>query len=151
MKIRYGPCGIHLFSRDSGLNVLLDEQVPPRETWAKAPRHVSVALTNACDLSCSYCFAPKTPLALPYAALVGWLRELDEHGTLGVGFGGGEPTLFPQFARLCAEVAQTTGLAVSFTSHGHHLKRSLLDELKGHVSFIRLSMDGVGETYSRLR
>jgi MoaA/NifB/PqqE/SkfB family radical SAM enzyme len=151
VKMRLGPSGIHLFDRASGLNLLIDEFVPPETVWAAAPRQVSIALTNTCDLACSYCFAPKTRATLAFDRIVSWLDELDANGTIGVGFGGGEPTLYPQFADLCAYASRNTGLAVTFTTHGHHLDDALLAELKGHVHFIRVSMDGIGATYERLR
>lgn len=80
-----------------------------------------------------------------------WLDELDTHGTVGVGFGGGEPTLYPKFTDLCAYASRKTGLAVTFTTHGHHLSDTMLAELKGNVHFIRVSMDGIDSTYERLR
>jgi MoaA/NifB/PqqE/SkfB family radical SAM enzyme len=150
-KLRFGPSGIHLFDRTSGLNLLIDELIPPEGEWAIAPRQVSIALTNACDLDCPYCFAPKSRATLAFDRIVTWLKELDANGTLGIGFGGGEPTLYPRFAELCAHAANNTGLAVTFTTHGHHLEDTILALLRGNVHFIRVSMDGVGATYERLR
>ncbi len=151
VKVRRTRVGVHLFDVATGLNVLLDEvSVDPRE-WDQAPRQVSIALTNTCDLACPYCYAPKLKARLDATRVVGWLRELDDNGCLGVGFGGGEPTLFPGFVRLCSAVARQTGLAVTFTTHGHRLTAGLCDELRGSVHFVRVSMDGVGATYERLR
>jgi len=150
-KVRLGPSGVHLFDRETGLNVLLDEAQAPPESWAKAPRQVSVALTNACDLACPHCYAPKIPAALDFGRLTGWLDELDANGCLGVGFGGGEPTLYRRFPELCRQAAQRTGLAVTFTTHGHHLTNALAASLTGNVHFVRVSMDGVGRTYEALR
>ena len=150
-KIRSGPSGLHIFDRTTGLNVLLDEVKVPEAFWSRAPRHISVALTNACELSCPYCYAPKKPAALGFKRLAEWLAELDDHGCLGVGFGGGEPTLHPRFADICQYAAKSTGLAVTFTTHGHNLSDHLLDTLKGNVHFVRVSMDGVGATYEALR
>jgi MoaA/NifB/PqqE/SkfB family radical SAM enzyme len=150
-KVRFGSAGVHIFNRISGLNVLVDEFVPPEASWAAAPRQVSIALTNTCDLACSYCFAPKTRAALDFKAVTSWLNELDQNGSVGVGFGGGEPTLYKQFAELCSYAANKTHLAVTFTTHGHHLSDALLASLKGNVHFIRVSMDGIGATYERLR
>lgn len=150
-KIRYGPSGIHIFSRTNGTNVLVDEIIPPTHTWAKTPRQVSIALTNACDLSCSYCFAPKTRGSLNFNAIVPWLHELDENGSIGVGFGGGEPTLHKEFPELCQYASLNTNLAVTFTTHGHHLSDDLLAKLKGNVHYVRISMDGLSSTYERLR
>ncbi len=150
-KMRLGPDGIHLFARTSGANLLIGEVVPPESMWAAAPRQVSIALTNTCDLSCSYCFAPKTRASLDFDRIVAWLVELDANGTIGVGFGGGEPTRYRGFADLCAHASRNTSLAVTFTTHGHHLDETLLAQLRGNIHFVRVSMDGIGSTYERLR
>src|SRR5436190_523357 len=85
-KVRLGPAGIHLFDRASGVNLLIDERIPPEPEWASVPRQVSIALTNACDLACPYCFAPKTRASLAFDRVVSWLDELDANGTIGIGF-----------------------------------------------------------------
>lgn len=151
LKIRRGPDGIHLFSRINGLNLLIDEITVPETSWSVAPRQVSVALTNLCDLSCSYCYAPKYPARLNSARLCSWLDELSADGCMSVGFGGGEPTLHPEFADICRYAAENTGLAVTFTTHGQRLDERLAADLKGQVHFVRISMDGVGDTYESLR
>ena len=151
MKIRAGPSGIHLFNRTTGLNILLDEVRVPPALWAGAPRQVSIALTNACDLVCSYCFAPKTRAVLEYERLIEWLHELDENGCLGIGFGGGEPTLYRRLADLCHHVTQQTGMAVTMTTHAHRLDDGFIAALSGGVHFVRVSMDGVGDTYEAFR
>lgn len=150
-KVRLCSAGVHLFDRDSGLNVLFDEVVVPDESVARAPRYVSVALTNACELHCAYCYAPKRAATLDPERVVDWAIELDGAGCLGVGFGGGEPTAHPRFAEICARITESTSMAVTFTTHGHRLTRDMTDVLRGSVHFARLSVDGVGPTYERLR
>lgn len=150
-KVRLSRHGIHCFDRVTGLNVLLDEVPVPETRWARAPRYVSMALTNACELRCSYCYAPKKRAALEFDQVVRWAHELDHDGCLGLGFGGGEPTLYPQFPELCQRIADETLLAVTFTTHGHRMTRELARQLTGAVHFIRVSVDGVGATYERLR
>ena len=139
-KVRFSPAGVHVFDRASGLNVLLDEARPPSSTWASAPRQLSIALTNACDLACPHCYAPKTRGTLELRRLTSWLDEVDANGAMGVGFGGGEPTLYPKFTELCR-----------YEAHGHHLTEDLIAALRGNVHFVRISMDGVGSTYESLR
>lgn len=151
MKARMSEAGVHLFDRASGLNVLLDELRVPVERFSLAPRFVSVALTNACDLRCSYCYAPKIGATLKPDRVAAWATEMDHGGCLGIGFGGGEPTIHPHFADLCASISSSTSLAVTFTTHGHRLTTKLADALRGSVHFARLSVDGVGTTYERLR
>ncbi|GHG29536.1 hypothetical protein GCM10017667_78860 [Streptomyces filamentosus] len=150
-KIRLSASGVHLFDRVSGTNVLLDEVAVPVEQFSRAPRYLSVALTNACELRCSYCYAPKYAASLDRERVLQWAVELDAAGCLGLGFGGGEPTTYRQFPQLCADIAQATSLPVTFTTHGHRLTPALIDSLRGSVHFVRLSVDGVGATYERLR
>jgi hypothetical protein len=116
-KVRLGPDGIHLYGRGSGANLLIGEIVPPRSMWAAAPRQVSIALTNSCDLACSYCFAPKTHASLAFDRIVSWLKELDANGTIGVGFGGGEP--------------KRPGMEKAFEKVRH-----LLEKIPGHPELI---------------
>lgn len=151
MKNRIGPSGVHLFDRRSGLNILLDELRPEEAVWSKSPRQVSVALTNVCDLHCSYCYAPKHKASLDPDEVLSWLKELDDEGCLGVGFGGGEPTLHPDFVEICKQAAGETQLAVTFTTHGHRLTPQLVARLKGSIHFARISVDGVGRTYEEQR
>lgn len=150
-KQRCSAAGVHLFDRTTGLNVLLDEIPVPISLHSRAPRQVSIALTNRCDLACAHCYAPKSRDELRFDVVTQWLAELDSHGALGVGFGGGEPTLYPEFERLCQHVARETRLSVSFTTHGHHIDDVLAEGLRGSVNFVRVSMDGVGATYESIR
>lgn len=151
MKSRIGPNGIHLFNRISGLNILLDEFRPEETLWSTSPRQVSIAITNACDLHCAYCYAPKHKASPSTDQILGWLKELDTEGCLGVGFGGGEPTLHRDFVDLCKRVAGETQLAVTFTTHGHRITPQLVKGLKGSIHFARVSVDGVGSTYEEQR
>jgi len=151
MKFRIGPNGVHLFDRLSGLNVLLDELRPRKEEWSTSPRQVSIALTNVCDLHCGYCYAPKHKASLRTDDVLSWVKELDTGGCLGIGFGGGEPTLHPDFANICKRVADETQLAVTFTTHGHRVTPQLVECLKGSIHFTRISVDGVGRTYEEQR
>lgn len=83
--------------------------------------------------------------------MLDWLKELDTEGCLGIGFGGGEPTLHPDFVNICKRAAAETQLAVTFTTHGHRLSPQLVQRLKGAIHFVRVSVDGVGRTYEEQR
>ena len=150
-KIRAGPAGVHFFDRSKGINILVDEIKPPPNVWSAAPRQVSVALTNACDLACPHCYAPKSPATLAFQQIASWLVELDANGCLGVGFGGGEPTLYPRLTELCSFAMRETRLAVTMTTHAHRMDDQMLNELKGNLNFVRVSMDGIGRTYESIR
>jgi molybdenum cofactor biosynthesis enzyme MoaA len=110
-----------------------------------------MALTNACDLSCQFCYAPKHSASLHPERVKAWLVELDAEGCVGVGFGGGEPTLHKCLPEICEFITRNTTLAVSITSHGHFFHRGLVDKLAANIHFVRISMDGVGPTYESIR
>lgn len=151
MKQHLGQDGVHFFDRATGLNILLDEITVPIDNLSLAPKYVSIALTNLCNLKCSHCYAPKNTSTLDFERLKGWLKDLDVNGTLGVGFGGGEPFLYENLIELCDYVASETSLALSITTHGHFLTEELACQLKGKINFYRLSMDGINETYEKIR
>ena len=151
IKKRYGPDGIHLFDRNTGLNMLLDDEIPDSGIWTKSPRQVSIALTNICNLKCTHCYAPKSKAFLDKGIVKKWMKELDLAGSFGIGFGGGEPTLHPHFYELCQFGHDETSLAMTFTTHGHTLNDSLVNVIEKYIDFTRISMDGVGITYESIR
>lgn len=151
MKQHWGNEGIHFFDRKTGLNILFDEITVPVERFSLAPKYVSIALTNICNLKCSHCYAPKSSDSLDFELLKIWLKDLDANGTLGVGFGGGEPFLYEKITELCEYISSETSLALSITTHGHQLTEEIVEFLKDKVNFYRLSMDGIGSVYENIR
>jgi len=150
-KVRRSVDGVYLFNRQTGLNILLDNIVPSTNTWTISPRQVSIALTNACNLSCAHCYAPKSPVELPAEKVKIWMSELDNAGCFGVGFGGGEPLLYPELLDICVFGQNYTGLAITLTTNGLLLTENLIKKLQNRINFIRISMDGVGKTYEQIR
>ncbi len=151
MKTRKEASGIHLFDRVSGLHILLDEVKVPPESCSVAPRTVSIALTNICDLKCSFCYAPKNWDTLSLNFTLALTKKLDELGSLEITFGGGEPLLYPSFSELCNWIWNNTCLAISVTTHGHHLSKRIISEIEGKISSIRFSIDGVEPYYSEVK
>ena len=99
MRVRHERSGIHLFDRQSGTHILCDELTPVPELWSIAPRILSIALSNVCDLSCYYCYRQPTrdSLTLPFVQQV--VKAVDVLETLEVTLGGGEPLLVPYLLR----------------------------------------------------
>lgn len=151
MKLRREANGLHFYDRSSGLHILLDESPIPPESVDQGPAVVSIALTNACDLSCPFCYAPKSNHSLRPDNILGWCRDLDHLGTLEIAFGGGEPTLCPYLPDLCRTLWSETNLGISITTHGQHITRELVHALAGVVSVVRVSIDGPEPYYSSIR
>jgi len=151
MNVRKESRGLHFYDRITGWHILADEVRIPVENRDEGPEVISIAVTNVCDLSCAFCYAPKSRHMLSVQEIVRWCRELDQLGTLEVAFGGGEPTLFPGLAEACRTIWTETKLGISITTHGHHLNEQLWENLKGFVSIVRVSIDAPEPLYSSIR
>lgn len=129
-----------LFERDTGLNVLLEGE-ETQHLRRIAPRTLLIAVTNACDLTCPFCYRDQTSRSLwRYDTLLEFCQAADEWGVLEVAFGGGEPLLFPRWAEFINELYATTRLAINFTTNGTHLTTDFLQAIQGHYGQIRLSL-----------
>lgn len=129
-----------LFDRDTGLSALCDGP-ETAHLRRRAPRVVQFALTNECNLACSFCSRPAgAPSEWSAEEILALLRGLDAAGTLEVAFGGGEPLLFPDFVDLVRELHASTRLAVSATSNGTRLTPAVLEALAPCLAQLRLSV-----------
>jgi len=129
-----------LFERDSGLNVLLEGD-ETRHLRRLAPRTLLIAVTNACNLTCPFCYRDLQSRSLwRYETLLAFCQEADRWGVLEVAFGGGEPTLFPRWDDFVCELYSTTHLGINFTSNGLLLDEAFLDRIRGKYGQIRVSL-----------
>ncbi len=82
-----------MFDRATGLNVLLEGEQTAHFRRI-APRALLIAVTNACDLACPFCYRDKQARSRwTYEALLDFCRQADEWGVLEVAFGGGKIVL----------------------------------------------------------
>jgi MoaA/NifB/PqqE/SkfB family radical SAM enzyme len=129
-----------LFDRDTGLNVLLEGEETAHFRRI-APRSLLIAVTNACNLTCSFCYRDKhARSAWTYESLLQFCREADQWGVLEVAFGGGEPTLFSRWDAFLNELYETTQLSVNVTTNGTRLTGEFLQRIAGKYGQIRLSL-----------
>jgi MoaA/NifB/PqqE/SkfB family radical SAM enzyme len=108
-----------------------------------APRVVMFGITNACNLSCSFCSRDKDRASrwtLESAFAV--LRDLAQAGALEVAFGGGEPFEFPRFHELIARLHEETALALNVTTNGTRLDRAGWAPFVGRFGQVRVSLYG---------
>ncbi len=129
-----------LFERSTGLNVLLEGEETAGFRRA-APRTLLIAVTNACNLTCPFCYRDLESRSLwRYESLLQFCQEADGWGVLEVAFGGGEPMLFPRWQDFIRELHATTGLCLNFTTNGTLLTEGFLRGIAGRYGQIRLSL-----------
>lgn len=129
-----------LFDRDTGLTAICDGP-ETRHLRRRAPRVVQMAITNHCNLACTFCsrsldassdWTPDEAFDL--------LAGLARAGTLEVAFGGGEPFAFRGIDALVRRLHDETPLAVSLTTNGLLLTPTRLRALDGAYGQLRLSL-----------
>lgn len=142
----------HLFfQRATGLNVLVDEIAVAPEEVDRVPRYVQWALLDACNLECSFCYASKGGARWSRERVLGLARDLDEWGVLEVALAGGEPFAYRGFEELLGHLWDTTGMAIHVTTNGLLIPEGFAERRAGRLGQVRVSVDGVGATYERLR
>ncbi|AKF04274.1 radical SAM protein [Sandaracinus amylolyticus] len=129
-----------LFDRETGLNALIDGE-ETAHLRRQAPRVLQFALTNHCNLACTFCSRDLDARSAWTAdSAFRFLSDMAVLGTLEVAFGGGEPLVLKGFADLVARLHDETPLAVSFTTNGTRLDSALVRGIAGKVGQIRLSI-----------
>jgi MoaA/NifB/PqqE/SkfB family radical SAM enzyme len=129
-----------LFDRDTGWNALCDgaETVGLRQ---QAPRVVQFAITNVCNLACTFCSRDVDDASeWTVGSAFTFLRELAAAGVLEVAFGGGEPFAFRGYAELVQRLREQTPLAVHATTNGRLLDDARLAAVRGCHGQLRLSV-----------
>ena len=132
--------GLLLFDRRTGWNALVESE-ETHELRLVAPRFVQFAITNQCNLACTFCsrdVAAESQWTAEDAFAL--LRDLSAAGTLEVAFGGGEPFAFPAFVDLVRRLHDETELAVNATTNGLLLTDGTLRQLRGVLGQLRLSL-----------
>lgn len=149
MKLRIEPLGLHYYDRKTGLHFLLDEIETSVTEYSIAPRTLSLAITNKCNLNCSFCHIEKGKTSLSVDTIIKLCKEFDRLGTFDIAIGGGEPLLHKDLPQICKRIWEETSLGISITTNGTLLNEKLVSELKNYVSFLRISIDSVNQDVYR--
>lgn len=128
---------------------------------APPPESLTLLLTHECNLRCRMCgqwgdaganksfsaerVQEKMELAA-YKKLLNEIKEFNPHITLL----GGEPLLYPEFAKLVAEIKQR-GLHLGIITNGILLKKYAAVIVNAGVDVVSLSVDGPAEIHDRVR
>ncbi|KMY66595.1 hypothetical protein AAU61_15795 [Desulfocarbo indianensis] len=143
------PAGRRAYSYDAFIARISDMVRPAGSQPLARPLLVEWQLTNACNLSCFYCYHGEnkartagqlsTPQALSLA------RDLARSGVMQVTLEGGEPLLHPGLLDIVAEL-KNLGLQVRILTNGTRLSPDMASALAGlldpRADLIQISLDG---------
>ena len=146
-------------------NVL--SQIVDRTKWYLAPKffhvvhfptHVDIEVSVSCQMRCPMCLRKTMPKNLKSGAMDFELYkkiidECSQRGVFSVKLSWrGEPLLNPNIARM-VKYAKDKGIKdVAFLTNGERLNPDLTNQLiEAGLDWISISIDGLGETYERIR
>lgn len=101
---------------------LLGRRVP-WDSLGWLPEVVHIEITTRCDLRCPGCYVRASGALeedMPVGLFKKVVAELGKLPLLNITFGGGEPTMHPEFPAL-VRIAREAGLELAMTTNGRHL------------------------------
>lgn len=128
----------------------------------RPPVHVRIKPINACNHDCYYCAYRVSDLQLgeqmdlksiiPEDKMLEIIQDLHEMEVKSVTFsGGGEPLLYPYFAKTLRELAKF-GIQFGMNTNGATLTGDVADIIAEHGTWIRISIDGWdAQSYAKYR
>ncbi len=139
-----------LFNRSTGTkirmsfhNATADTDVPHADLHKSfAPELVDVKVTDNCPYECAHCYQGSTKGAAhaDYGFLLKLLDDLAEQRVFEVAYGGGEPTVHPDFLRLLRET-KARRIVPNFTTRNIAFVTKHAKELKDYVGKVAVSVD----------
>jgi hypothetical protein len=116
-----------------------------------SPIMAHISLTNACNLTCSFCCFANRDLSerLPKERVFKALDSFKKIGILGIEFtGGGEPSIHPDFKEIVI-YAKDLGFNLGICTNGARfgVDRPINRDIVKHFDWVRLGMYGFYEGY----
>lgn len=122
-------------------------------TTDKYPSVLVFNVTRNCNLRCRHCYsASGTKLFqdLPLGVWINAVRQASEMGVKHILLSGGEP-LARRDLHLIAREARERGIRVELSTNGTMLTRERLEELRGVVDYVGVSIDGPESVHDKFR
>ena len=120
-----------------------------REGGLHPPRILTIAVTGACNLTCSHCWVgggkPSSPPHLPSPTVLSIVHEFAALGGIGIRFTGGEPLLHPQWLTFLTSARECGYDSLSLQTNGMLLTKesvAALCKLDFPGFSIQISLDG---------
>ena len=118
-----------------------------------APTRIFLAITKKCNLQCTHCSSDsgiKENQYLSFTTLKKLLIEFKEMGVFEISLNGGEPTMHPDFFRLCKFIKELN-FPLFINSNGVYSKDQLHRLAKSNIDIIKISLAGLEKTNDSIR
>jgi len=119
------------------------------EGFLRAPLEVGIEITSQCQLKCVHCygaFGQNIKSELTTEEIFNLIDELDSLGVFAIFIGGGEPTLHPDFFKIC-EYVLSKDMNVVISTNGVDIDKEMAKEFYklGNYVGVQVSLEGPNE------
>tara|TARA_B100001778_G_scaffold330827_1_gene333981 strand:- start:9571 stop:11118 length:1548 start_codon:yes stop_codon:yes gene_type:complete len=142
-----------LMNRTSGTKIRLsfkDKPKPEKYEASTTPELVDIKITDFCPFGCSYCYQDSTKEGKhgDWNQIKTYVEAFGEQGLFELAIGGGEPTMYPQFAELL-KLCRQHGIIANFTTRSLHWfkDRELVDLVNDSVGRFAYSVESAEEMF----
>ncbi|MCP4601621.1 MAG: radical SAM protein [Proteobacteria bacterium] len=117
-----------------------------------APTLADFQITTMCPMGCPHCYASSEPDGkwVELKDIEHVFDELKKNGITQVAIGGGEPLGHPDLIQVL-ELCHSRGMVPNLTTNGIYFSPDRLAAMKKYCGAVALSLEGVGEKFSRTR
>lgn len=105
------------------------------------PINVSWMITNRCNYNCEFCFGAFEDEELDLTMAKKVVKKLAREGLKKISWAGGEPLLWPGLMKLI-KYTQDLGIQTMLISNGELITDEVAKELKLHLDWINLPLEG---------
>jgi len=129
-----------VYVKGKTLRFQLDENLPITEL--EYPEFYDVKVTSKCNGQCPYCYQDSkyenkhTPVLETFKKIFSSLSENDR--PFQIAFGGGEPTLHPEFIDIL-KASYDLGIVPNYTTNGTNLTSDIIDATKKYCGGVAIS------------
>ncbi|QKR00313.1 radical SAM protein [Metallosphaera tengchongensis] len=110
-------------------------------------------VTRNCNLRCRHCYSNSGTQLFTDLPLSSWLNAVKQASEMGVKhilLSGGEP-LARRDIHIIAKEAHDHGIRVELSTNGTMVTRERLEELKGYIDYVGISVDGPEVVHDKFR
>lgn len=134
--------------RHQMLNRLYSKKQVLEQCLSMAPVNVQLELTEACNLSCSFCYNSRNPVEnIKYKQII---KKLSNEGVMDIVLTGGEPMLhrnFLEIVKICTE----NFARVQLQTNGTFITDEITEYfVKYGISYVNISLHGSEQTHEDL-
>jgi len=138
--------------QESGMTFRWGKSLEANPRFAPVPELVDISISNHCSKGCDYCYRDSKPdgsfMSLDdYKFILSSLNHKKYGNVFQVALGGGEPLEHPEILEII-DLTKQFNIVPNFTTNGKYITKTLVDNIKGKVGAVAVSLDNMNDINS---